>query len=92
MNAAAEARAASKFEDSDDDWDALDEDWEGEVLMYYGLKNFYQNHRQYVDSRNEDQLKGDKIDYNDEEQFKEASCEPLQWLVVPVSAFNKLDS
>ena len=29
MNAAAEARAASKFEDSDDDWDALDEDWEG---------------------------------------------------------------
>jgi len=29
MNEAAEARAASKFEDSDDDWDALDEDWEG---------------------------------------------------------------
>ena len=55
----------------------LEEDWEGEVLMYYGLKNFYQNHRQYVDSRNEDQLKGDKIDYDDEEKFKEATCEPF---------------
>merc|ERR1712001_225216 len=29
MNEAAAARAASKYEDSDDDWDALDEDWEG---------------------------------------------------------------
>ena len=23
----------------------LDEDWEGEVFMYYYLTNFYQNHR-----------------------------------------------
>ena len=29
MNDAAAARASAKYEDSDDDWDALDEDWEG---------------------------------------------------------------
>jgi hypothetical protein len=28
------------------------------VYMYYGLNNFYQNHRSYVKSRNDDQLRG----------------------------------
>jgi len=28
------------------------------VYMYYRLENFYQNHRRYVKSRNDDQLKG----------------------------------
>ena len=34
------------------------EDWEGDVFMYYGLANFYQNHRRYVGSKNDDQLLG----------------------------------
>ncbi|XP_028632574.1 cell cycle control protein 50A isoform X2 [Grammomys surdaster] len=32
---------------------------EGNVLMYYGLSNFYQNHRRYVKSRDDSQLNGD---------------------------------
>jgi len=35
------------------------EDWPGPVLMYYGLTNFYQNHRRYVKSRDDKQLYGD---------------------------------
>lgn len=27
--------------------------------MYYGLSNFYQNHRRYVKSRDDSQLNGD---------------------------------
>ena len=30
--------------------------------MYYGLDNFYQNHRRYVKSRDDNQLRGKKID------------------------------
>uniref|UniRef100_A0A8C1FCV8 Cell cycle control protein n=1 Tax=Cyprinus carpio carpio TaxID=630221 RepID=A0A8C1FCV8_CYPCA len=30
------------------------------VFMYYGLSNFYQNHRRYVKSRDDSQLNGDK--------------------------------
>jgi hypothetical protein len=37
----------------------LDEDWESPVYLYYGLTNFYQNHRRYVKSRDEKQLLGD---------------------------------
>lgn len=29
------------------------------VFMYYGLSNFYQNHRRYVKSRDDRQLNGD---------------------------------
>lgn len=31
---------------------------QGEVFMYYGLTNFYQNHRRYVKSRDDTQLLG----------------------------------
>jgi len=34
-------------------------DWEGNVFIYYGLTNFYQNHRRYVKSRDDKQLYGD---------------------------------
>jgi len=34
------------------------EEWEGEVFLYYGLENFYQNHRRYVKSRDDSQLLG----------------------------------
>lgn len=36
----------------------LDEDFRGDVYMYYGLTNYYQNHRRYVKSRDDDQLLG----------------------------------
>lgn len=36
----------------------LNDTWEGQVYMYYGLENFYQNHRRYVKSRDDNQLLG----------------------------------
>lgn len=36
----------------------LKQDFEGDVYMYYELTNFYQNHRRYVKSRDDDQLLG----------------------------------
>ncbi|XP_003424610.1 cell cycle control protein 50A isoform X2 [Nasonia vitripennis] len=33
-------------------------DYNGKVYMYYGLTNFYQNHRRYVKSRDDNQLLG----------------------------------
>jgi len=36
----------------------IEADMEGPVYMYYGLTNFYQNHRRYVKSRSEAQLLG----------------------------------
>lgn len=39
----------------------LKEPFEGNVYMYYGLSNFYQNHRRYVKSRDDFQLLG-KLD------------------------------
>ncbi|XP_069830748.1 cell cycle control protein 50A [Dendropsophus ebraccatus] len=38
----------------------LDTAFESNVFMYYGLSNFYQNHRRYVKSRDDSQLNGDK--------------------------------
>ena len=35
------------------------ENWAGKVFIYYGLTNFYQNHRRYVKSRSDAQLLGD---------------------------------
>ena len=37
---------------------SLDRPFEGEVFMYYELTNFYQNHRRYVKSRDDEQLLG----------------------------------
>lgn len=36
----------------------LQRDFLGKVYMYYGLSNYYQNHRRYVKSRDNDQLLG----------------------------------
>lgn len=36
----------------------IDRDMVGAVYMYYGLSNYYQNHRRYVKSRDDDQLLG----------------------------------
>lgn len=48
-------------------------DFVGKVYMYYGLTNFYQNHRRYVKSRDDNQLLGEL------EAFKNPSsdCEPF---------------
>ncbi|KAJ7415634.1 cms1 ribosomal small subunit [Willisornis vidua] len=36
-------------------------EFQGDVFMYYGLQNFYQNHRRYVISRSDAQLLGRKV-------------------------------
>lgn len=36
----------------------LEKDFLGKVYMYYGLSNYYQNHRRYVKSRDDEQLLG----------------------------------
>ncbi len=36
----------------------LETDWDKDVFLYYGLTNFYQNHRRYVKSRDDKQLLG----------------------------------
>lgn len=38
----------------------LETDYVAPVYFYYGLKNFYQNHRRYVKSRDDSQLLGDR--------------------------------
>lgn len=40
----------------------LERDFVGDVFMYYGLTNFYQNHRRYVKSRDDNQLLGEFTD------------------------------
>ncbi|KAF7543029.1 hypothetical protein G7Z17_g11083 [Cylindrodendrum hubeiense] len=44
------------------------------VLFYYHLTNFYQNHRRYVESFDNSQLKGNKRSYD---QIKGSDCSPL---------------
>merc|ERR1719400_1667033 len=50
----------------------IEADMEKPVYMYYGLTNFYQNHRRYVKSRSEAQLLG-KI----ETKTAKGDCEPF---------------
>ena len=45
------------------------------VLLYYQLTNFYQNHRRYVKSFDQSQLKGNARDHS---QIKGSDCDPLQ--------------
>ncbi|EHB06815.1 Cell cycle control protein 50A [Heterocephalus glaber] len=47
---------------------------EGNVFMYYGLSNFYQNHRRYVKSRDDSQLNGDSSALLNPSK----ECEPYQ--------------
>lgn len=43
------------------------------VYMYYRLENYYQNHRRYVKSRNDNQLRGEKV-----ERYEDlADCDPF---------------
>ncbi|GAM25935.1 hypothetical protein SAMD00019534_091100 [Acytostelium subglobosum LB1] len=47
---------------------------ESPVYMYYGIEKFYQNHRRFVKSRNDDQLRGMMV--TDMKKLKE-DCEPF---------------
>ena len=47
----------------------------GPVLLYYQLTNFYQNHRRYVQSFDQDQLKGSD---RDNKSVAGSDCDPLQ--------------
>jgi len=42
-----------------DEGEIGNENWGDKVFIYYGLTNFYQNHRRYVKSRDDKQLYGD---------------------------------
>jgi hypothetical protein len=53
----------------------LPDDMQPPVLFYYRLTNFYQNHRRYVASYYDKQLKGD--DVNTESDVKGSTCTPL---------------
>jgi hypothetical protein len=48
----------------------VDKDMDAPVYMYYQLSNFYQNHRRYVKSRSDVQLRGDEITTT-------TGCDPL---------------
>merc|ERR1711988_19946 len=49
----------------------IEEDMKQPIYMYYQLNNFYQNHRRYVKSRSDIQLRGD------DNYDTATSCEPL---------------
>lgn len=52
------------------------------IYFYYKLTNFYQNHRRYVKSRSDDQLRGEAVTNLD-------SCDPLDKWAVPNSSEPK---
>jgi hypothetical protein len=52
----------------------LTEAFVGEVFMYYSLTNFYQNHRRYVKSRDDNQLLGVPKTYSS----LSSDCEPFR--------------
>ena len=51
----------------------LPEKMEGPVFFYYGLKNFYQNHRRYIKSRSNPQLTGKSLTVDE----IKTSCDPI---------------
>jgi hypothetical protein len=51
----------------------FDQDVEGPLYVYYQLKNFYQNHRRYFQSRSLYQLSGQRLDFAE----VELDCNPL---------------
>ncbi|SPN97293.1 related to cell division protein CDC50 [Cephalotrichum gorgonifer] len=53
----------------------LPEDFTPPVLFYYRLTNFYQNHRRYVQSFNDLQLKGDAVSGG---TINSSNCDPLR--------------
>ena len=60
----------------------------GKVFLYYGLTNFYQNHRRYVKSRDDNQLLGQlsSTPSSDCEPFAYADKEGTQYPIAPCGA------
>ncbi|KAH9286093.1 Cell cycle control protein 50A [Echinococcus granulosus] len=54
----------------------LDADLQGPLYVFYGLTNFFQNHRRYVMSRDDEQLNGKPI------TVPSVDCEPYRYNVV----------
>ena len=52
----------------------IESDWKGRVFISYGLNNYYQNHRRYMRSRNDQQLAGEF----DNDQLDTDDCSPYQ--------------
>ena len=48
--------------------------WQGPVFIYYSLTNYYQNHRRYVKSRSDTQLRGADISYS---SLLSSDCAPF---------------
>ncbi|XP_033002502.1 cell cycle control protein 50C-like [Lacerta agilis] len=70
----------SKLRENSSNWEkeclcitnfTLQESMQGDVFMYYGLHNFYQNHRRYVLSRSDAQLLGRKAN------IQNSNCVPF---------------
>lgn len=49
------------------------EKMENPIFFFYGLENFYQNHRRYLRSKSLTQLSGENIDYS----AAEKNCDPI---------------
>ena len=53
----------------------IDKKIEKDVMVYYQINNFYQNHRRYVKSKSDDQLKGKTVSLN---SIKDSGdCDPV---------------
>ena len=64
-----------KGKDSCDITLTIDSDMEKDIMVYYQLDGFYQNHRRYVKSKSDDQLNGKDISY---EVMKDSQdCDPV---------------
>lgn len=63
----------------------IDKDMKAPVYVYYQLDNFYQNHRRYVASRSDAQLRGDA-------SASISDCSPLKVTNDPVLKYNSTSS
>lgn len=75
----------------------LDREMHGNIWLFYKLTRFYQNHRRYIYSRSDSQLRGEFVDYADMtdcDGFKSVndSKEMKDWYLpsgaIPLSFFN----
>lgn len=64
----------------------IPENLEAPVLLYYRLTNFYQNHRRYVKSFDQDQLKGNARDAG---AINGSDCDPLEGAKDPIDGIFK---
>lgn len=65
----------------------ITEDFTGDVYFYYGLDNYFQNHRRYVKSRNDRQLRGvDMLSTADCTPFNVLNVSGIQTPIAPCGA------